>query len=367
MRSHHTQALQALLHFLGLTEPPPWRRVLLVNGRASTGLESWRDRLQITQWHRGLFEELTAAGWRPDSSPPAPGAAQFDAIWLIPDRQRPCQLGEIAACWRLLAPGGTMLTSLPNDLGARRLEENLRSIAPEGAVTSFSKHHCRVNSATKPPSAPPPAVAQILSDWEGGAAMRRAPATGCWSSPGLFSWDRIDPGSALLANTLPPDLSGAVADLGCGWGWLAMEVLRRCENVNSLDCYEVDARALEPARRNLGNVLVPVRPRIHWRDVTSGVGLAKFNAVVMNPPFHEGRDADPSLGIRFIAAAARALRKDGVLWMVANRHLPYEDALADCFATVSPGPSRDGFKVLRATEVLPRMHHQQGRSRPKRR
>ena len=47
---------------------------------------------------------------------------------------------------------------------------------------------------------------------------------GLWSQPGVFSWNRIDPGSALLAQTLPA-LSGKGADFGCGVGYLAHTVL----------------------------------------------------------------------------------------------------------------------------------------------
>ena len=59
-----------------------------------------------------------------------------------------------------------------------------------------------------------------------------------------------------------------------------------------------------------------------------------MDAVVMNPPFHTGRTAEPGLGQAFITAAARLLAPQGQLWMVANRHLPYETALGGQFAHV---------------------------------
>ena len=69
----------------------------------------------------------------------------------------------------------------------------------------------------------------------------------------------------------------------------------------------------------------------------------------MNPPFHTGRAADPALGIAFIAAAARALTGSGQLWMVANRHLPYEAALRDRFKTVEELGGDAAFKLFHAT------------------
>ena len=62
-----------------------------------------------------------------------------------------------------------------------------------------------------------------------------------------------------------------------------------------------------------------------------GSRAAVMDAVVMNPPFHEGRKADPELGQAFIEAAAGMLGAKGKLYMVANRHLPYEETLERLF------------------------------------
>jgi len=72
----------------------------------------------------------------------------------------------------------------------------------------------------------------------------------------------------------------------------------------------------------------------------------------MNPPFHVGRTADPSLGRAFIASAAKMLAGHGKLWMVANRHLPYEQALSDAFRNVDKIAQNNAFKVFHATRPL---------------
>ena len=69
----------------------------------------------------------------------------------------------------------------------------------------------------------------------------------------------------------------------------------------------------------------------------------------MNPPFHQGRAADPSLGRKFIQAASRLLTPQGKLWMVANRHLPYENTMTECFRNVDTIAMDAGFKVFHAT------------------
>lgn len=353
-----SEAMDALVFALR-TEPAAVEgRIAVFHPAPHPALEEWRGRLTATHWSRRAADGLERQGIRaqPLESLPAGG---FDEVWLLPDRQRECQLGELAEAWSRLRPGGRLRVSLPNDWGAKWLENAWRAVA--GApLESLSKHHCRVFSTVKPASG---WNETALSAWQAAAALRRLPESGCWSRPGLFSWDRPDAGSVLLAEHLPETLAGQGADLGVGWGFLSMELLKRCPELTALDGYEVDARALEPARRNLGNVLVPVRPRLYWRDVTAGVGLAQYDFIVTNPPFHEGRDADPALGQRFIAAAARALKQDGELWLVANKHLPYEPLLLELFVESAAVAQTAGFKVLRARGVLPKAHAPAGGGR----
>ena len=87
----------------------------------------------------------------------------------------------------------------------------------------------------------------------------------------------------------------------------------------------------------------------HWADARSFRLPEPVNGVIMNPPFHEGRAADPGLGAAFIKAAAGLLTTAGRLWMVANRHLPYEAELTQHFSEVSEIGGDNRFKVLTAT------------------
>jgi 16S rRNA (guanine1207-N2)-methyltransferase len=68
----------------------------------------------------------------------------------------------------------------------------------------------------------------------------------------------------------------------------------------------------------------------------------------MNPPFHDAGHEDRGLGLTFIAAAARLLRKGGVCRLVANIALPYEAALIAHFAKITPLSHTGGYKVYEA-------------------
>lgn len=160
---------------------------------------------------------------------------------------------------------------------------------------------------------------------------------------GAFSADGIDPASQLLADALPPELPAHMADLGAGWGFLSAAVLAR-QGVETLQMIEADAAALAAARVNVTDP----RAVAHWADATTFTPSAAVNGVVMNPPFHTGRSAQPALGLAFIAAAARILTARGQLWMVANRHLPYDTPLAEAFAEVTLLTQTPSFKVWHA-------------------
>jgi 16S rRNA (guanine1207-N2)-methyltransferase len=147
----------------------------------------------------------------------------------------------------------------------------------------------------------------------------------------------------LLASRLPP-LQGSGADLGCGLGYLAQAVLKS-QAVKRLDLVDIDRRAIDAARRNVTDA----RARLHWADATGDdPRLSDLDFVVMNPPFHESGVEDKGLGQAFIRRAAKALRRGGACWLVANRHLPYEGVLAAAFKSVRLDHEADGFKIFEA-------------------
>lgn len=181
------------------------------------------------------------------------------------------------------------------------------------------------------PSAPAP---------DGWASVPRL-VDGFVTRPGVFSADGVDPGSALLIPHLV-GLAGRVCDLGAGWGVLGRAVLAS-DAVTALACVEAEADALDCARENLPDP----RADFHWADAVTWEG-GPFDVVVMNPPFHAGRRAEPELGRAFLRTAARILAPRGKLLMVANRQLPYEAALSDLFAERIALADADGYKMIEA-------------------
>jgi len=186
------------------------------------------------------------------------------------------------------------------------------------------------------------ATTDAFADWT--APPPTKGAHGFYTAAGVFSDGAVDAGSALLAAALPPKLPARMADLGAGWGYLAAPVLAR-EGVKSLALIEAEAISIACAKRNVTD------PRVtfHWADATRFETPTLFEGFVMTPPFHAGRASDPSLGRTFIQSAARLLAPHGKIWMVANRHLPYETALTENFRNVDTIGGNGAFKIFHAT------------------
>ncbi|HXV00128.1 MAG TPA: methyltransferase [Caulobacteraceae bacterium] len=236
---------------------------------------------------------------------------------------------------RALRPGGEIVALAPKAKGGARLGRELAAFGCE--VREDARRHQRLCRTVRP------AAAVGVEAAIGAGGPRIVPALGLWSQPGVFSWDRLDPGTALLL-AQPWEPAGRGADLGCGLGILARAALAR-PAVSALALVDIDRRALDAARRNIDD------PRAHFLHCDlrrTPKDLGELDFVIMNPPFHDGGAQDRSLGRALVATAAALLGPGGVCRLVANVALPYETALAASFASVTLLAREGGYKVLEA-------------------
>lgn len=239
-----------------------------------------------------------------------------------------------ALALQALKPGGELVVLAPKDRGGARLKGELTGFGCE--VEETGRRHQRICRVLRP-AAPEGLDAAITA-----GGPQRLDRIGLWTQSGVFSWDRPDPGTELLIRNLP-GFSGVGADLGCGLGQIARAVLAS-PAVTELTLVDIDRRAIDAATRNVTDP----RARLVWGDGRGTPELSGLDFVVMNPPFHEAGVESRGLGIAFITRAAAILRKGGVLWLVANRHLPYEESLTRLFSRVTPVRDAGGFKVYEA-------------------
>lgn len=285
-------------------------------------------RVQMVQGFRPDHDALALAGWQVTTAPaPAPVAliclprAKAEGLALIAE--------AVAQGARLVLVDGQKTDGVEAVLKALRARVDVSE--------PVSKAHGKLFWFA-------PGEADF-SDWTAAAVTLTDPDLGAFQTlPGVFSADGVDPGSALLARALPESLPERMGDLGAGWGYLSAACLGR-KGVGEMHLVEAEAQALDLARGNIADA----RAQFHWADATSCVLPVSLGGIVMNPPFHTGRSAQPALGLAFIANAARMLGVRGTLWMVANRHLPYAETLARLFARVDVLAETSAFRVWQAS------------------
>ncbi|MBD3837215.1 class I SAM-dependent methyltransferase [Brevundimonas sp.] len=268
----------------------------------------------------------------------APGSADAVMIYAPPGVLE--RRYVLALALRALKAGGRLDVMAPKDKGGSRLGKELKALGL-GVAETAKAHHRRCIVIR--PEAVEGLDVEIQAAVKAGG-LQVVPGLEAWSQPGIFAWDRIDPGTALLADHLPP-MKGEGVDLGCGYGALATVVLRS-PDVTKLKLVDLDRRAIQAARRNIEDA----RAKVWWSDARTLDAAGDKDFVVSNPPFHDGGAEDRRLGQAFIRKAAELLKKGGVAWIVANRHLPYEAELNAAFKRVRLVAEAGGYKLFEAVK-----------------
>lgn len=285
-----------------------------------------KERVEVITGFRPDYRAFERQGYAVTVTP---GTGYAAALVCLP-RAKPDARGLVAAACAVT--DGPVLVDGQKDDGVDSMLKACRAGATVSAP--LSKAHGKIFAIE----------AGRFEEWR---AEPGRTADGWLTAPGVFSADGVDPASELLAGALP-DLSGHGADLGAGWGYLSARALARFPKIKALDLVEAEHAALDCARVNVTDP----RAAFHWEDATAWRPGRMLDFVIMNPPFHRGRSADPSLGRAFIRAAAGMLAPRGRLVMVANAHLGYETFLGEVFGEVGSLGGNRSFKLLSAERPL---------------
>lgn len=166
-----------------------------------------------------------------------------------------------------------------------------------------------------------------------------------WSRPGIFGWQKIDAGSALLLEHLDavwPAVPARVLDLGCGYGYLTVQAARRWPAAEFVatdnNVGAVAACACNIEQENIrGSALA---------DDCAAKQREPFDAILCNPPFHQGFDVEGELTRRFLQTTRRLLRRGGRALFVVNQFIPLERKAEQLFDNVDIVARNRGFKLI---------------------
>ena len=166
------------------------------------------------------------------------------------------------------------------------------------------------------------------------------------SDAGIFGADGLDPGTALLIESMVVGEEDRVLDLGCGWGAVGVAAAKAAPRGSAV-LTDVNRRAAALARGNLR------RNRVRNAEVRVGslfepVPGERFDLIATNPPYHAGRP----LLLELLAGAPDHLTPGGRLVLVGKGSQGiryYQEWLAGHW----PGPVEvvgrgSGYRVLEA-------------------
>jgi 16S rRNA (guanine1207-N2)-methyltransferase len=171
-----------------------------------------------------------------------------------------------------------------------------------------------------------------------------------WSKPGIFGWQKLDAGSAFLIEHLGSVWQTEprrVLDLGCGYGYLTAMAARRWRNAeftatdNNVAAVAACARNLQMENIRGGAIVADCAATISATTIDES-----FDAILCNPPFHQGFDVENELTMRFLLATKRLLRRGGRALFVVNQFIALERKATTLFSNVEVVARNRSFKLV---------------------
>lgn len=161
---------------------------------------------------------------------------------------------------------------------------------------------------------------------------------------GVFSPAHVDLGTQVLLREVPTP-RGRVADIGCGWGPLAIAAALMAPDA-VVTAVDVNQRALDLARRNAARA--GVGDRVSFLTPSEVGEDERFDTIWSNPPIRVGKAALHDLLTMWLARLAPA----GEAWLVVQRNLGADSLaawLTESGWVVDRAASAKGFRVLKVT------------------
>ncbi|QYK12359.1 class I SAM-dependent methyltransferase [Shewanella rhizosphaerae] len=265
-----------------------------------------------------------------------PSRQTFDAVVLFYPKSKSLAPYLINLAGRHLIPGGELVIVGEKKGGIRSITKQLPDYF-DGGIKLDNARHCMLYSSSLQSEAP-----EIkLSDWVKDYVLStpQGELTIC-NLVGVFSEKRLDEGTELLLEHLPT-LKGRVLDFGCGAGVITAALLKANPDLD-LECVDINAMALASCELTLA--ANGMQAKVYASDgLTQTQGM--FDAIISNPPFHDGLDSTTEIATRFVQESEAQLKSGGIFQIVANRHLPYSDTIAKFFKTVNVAAENNKYKI----------------------
>jgi 16S rRNA (guanine1207-N2)-methyltransferase len=328
MLLRHPQLLDSNTLILGAEPRIPGDLLLqLRNSGASLHSWDWMTKRAAT----GIKTEQIRFG-----VPDAAALAGFTRVIVLWPKSKPLALALV----RLMMEAGVEGYAVgANDAGGKSIGNACKGVANSERIDNA--RHCTLWVLTADPAL---ATGSDRFNWLKQAKAFQYQTLTLLSLPGVFSHGSLDQGTALLLQHLPR-LNGSLLDIGCGSGVIGLSQKQQ-NNTLQLTLADTDALALKSAALNCARLGLDASliPSDGFSDISG-----RFDTIVSNPPFHTGKETDYRFAEMLLSECASHLHQQGSLWLVANRHLAYEEWAQRHFANVEIVDQGYGFKVIHAT------------------
>ena len=277
-------------------------------------------------------------------------SVQASALWQLPQESADTLLlmpstdkgnkrveAEILAAHNCLKRKGVLYAVMNKDTGAKRYEKFIKDNFARMDVIAKDKGWRLVKAARH-------SIADNTNISQHTAISFEASNIALTAQTGVYAAGKIDPGTKFLIEQL--DFSEfankQLLDIGCGYGLLSIKAALAGAKVTALDD---DHLAVVSTLNNAKQHGVDINAVHSDIDIALIQDPKSFDVILMNPPFHLAKQVILDIPLAMMAAANKYLAKDGIMYIVANKALPYEVEL-EKWASVKQVALNNAFKVL---------------------
>lgn len=171
---------------------------------------------------------------------------------------------------------------------------------------------------------------------------------------GVFSREHIDPGTLILARSIPEGLQGDALDLGCGWGALRVLLGVTCPALRFTLC-DINARALALCEKNL--TANGMQGQLLQSDGMESVP-GTFDYIFTNPPIRAGK----AVIYKMFADSGARLNPGGSLFLVIRKQQGAPSALKylkTLFESAQVIARESGYHIIRCDKYHPMLKEEE--------